>query len=93
MAVVKEKATGNVYAMKILNKWEMLKRAEVRSSRSLFLLYSVLHILFLPVFIFYSCFDTIQVVQITVMYTLLQMFLLDICSNKVTVPVLCAFII
>lgn len=29
MAVVKEKSTDNVYAMKILNKWEMLKRAEV----------------------------------------------------------------
>ena len=29
VAVVKEKTTGNVYAMKILNKWEMLKRAEV----------------------------------------------------------------
>ncbi|XP_076464041.1 serine/threonine-protein kinase MRCK alpha-like isoform X3 [Babylonia areolata] len=28
VAVVKEKTTGNVYAMKILNKWEMLKRAE-----------------------------------------------------------------
>ncbi|KAL8613630.1 hypothetical protein ACOMHN_022049 [Nucella lapillus] len=28
VAVVKEKSTGNVYAMKILNKWEMLKRAE-----------------------------------------------------------------
>ncbi|BFZ11843.1 hypothetical protein BsWGS_14882 [Bradybaena similaris] len=28
VAVVKEKSTDNVYAMKILNKWEMLKRAE-----------------------------------------------------------------
>ncbi|XP_014670539.1 PREDICTED: serine/threonine-protein kinase MRCK alpha-like [Priapulus caudatus] len=28
VAVVKQKATGKVYAMKILNKWEMLKRAE-----------------------------------------------------------------
>ncbi|BFZ07324.1 hypothetical protein BsWGS_10363 [Bradybaena similaris] len=28
VAVVKEKSTENVYAMKILNKWEMLKRAE-----------------------------------------------------------------
>ncbi|KAK7481172.1 hypothetical protein BaRGS_00027605 [Batillaria attramentaria] len=28
VAVVKEKTTGNVFAMKILNKWEMLKRAE-----------------------------------------------------------------
>jgi len=30
VAVVKMKSTENVYAMKILNKWEMLKRAEVR---------------------------------------------------------------
>ena len=30
VAVVKLKETGQVYAMKILNKWEMLKRAEVR---------------------------------------------------------------
>ena len=30
VAVVKEKSSENVYAMKILNKWEMLKRAEVR---------------------------------------------------------------
>ena len=29
VAVVKMKGTENVYAMKILNKWEMLKRAEV----------------------------------------------------------------
>lgn len=28
VAVVKERNTGKVYAMKILNKWEMLKRAE-----------------------------------------------------------------
>ncbi|XP_035826923.1 serine/threonine-protein kinase MRCK alpha isoform X4 [Aplysia californica] len=28
VAVVKEKSSENVYAMKILNKWEMLKRAE-----------------------------------------------------------------
>lgn len=28
VAVVKHKTTGKVYAMKILNKWEMLKRAE-----------------------------------------------------------------
>jgi hypothetical protein len=27
--VVKLKSTDEVYAMKILNKWEMLKRAEV----------------------------------------------------------------
>ena len=30
VAVVKLKTTGEIYAMKILNKWEMLKRAEVR---------------------------------------------------------------
>ena len=29
VAVVKMKETEKVYAMKILNKWEMLKRAEV----------------------------------------------------------------
>jgi len=29
VAVVRAKATGRIYAMKILNKWEMLKRAEV----------------------------------------------------------------
>lgn len=29
VAVVKMKHTERVYAMKILNKWEMLKRAEV----------------------------------------------------------------
>lgn len=29
VAVVKHKITGKVYAMKILNKWEMLRRAEV----------------------------------------------------------------
>lgn len=29
VAVVKMKSTEKVYAMKILNKWEMLKRAEV----------------------------------------------------------------
>ena len=29
VAVVKMKETERVYAMKILNKWEMLKRAEV----------------------------------------------------------------
>ena len=29
VAVVKLKSTDRVYAMKILNKWEMLKRAEV----------------------------------------------------------------
>lgn len=29
VAVVKMKTTGQVYAMKILNKWEMLRRAEV----------------------------------------------------------------
>ena len=28
--MVKLKTTDEVYAMKILNKWEMLKRAEVR---------------------------------------------------------------
>jgi len=28
VAVVKLKDTGDIYAMKILNKWEMLKRAE-----------------------------------------------------------------
>ena len=31
VAVVRAKATGRIYAMKILNKWEMLKRAEVNS--------------------------------------------------------------
>lgn len=31
VAVVKMKHTEQVYAMKILNKWEMLKRAEVGS--------------------------------------------------------------
>lgn len=30
VAVVKLKDTEEVFAMKILNKWEMLKRAEVR---------------------------------------------------------------
>lgn len=29
VAVVKMKNTERIYAMKILNKWEMLKRAEV----------------------------------------------------------------
>lgn len=29
VAVVKMKSTERIYAMKILNKWEMLKRAEV----------------------------------------------------------------
>lgn len=29
VAVVKHKVTAKVYAMKILNKWEMLRRAEV----------------------------------------------------------------
>lgn len=29
VAVVKMKCTERIYAMKILNKWEMLKRAEV----------------------------------------------------------------
>jgi len=29
VAVVKLKSTEKVFAMKILNKWEMLKRAEV----------------------------------------------------------------
>lgn len=29
VAVVRAKATGQIFAMKILNKWEMLKRAEV----------------------------------------------------------------
>ncbi|XP_023210803.1 serine/threonine-protein kinase MRCK alpha-like [Centruroides sculpturatus] len=28
VAVVKQKTNGKIYAMKILNKWEMLKRAE-----------------------------------------------------------------
>lgn len=32
VAVVKMKHTEQVYAMKILNKWEMLKRAEVSVS-------------------------------------------------------------
>lgn len=31
VAVVKVRNTDKVFAMKILNKWEMLKRAEVRS--------------------------------------------------------------
>lgn len=30
VAVVKMKQTGQVYAMKIMNKWDMLKRGEVR---------------------------------------------------------------
>jgi dystrophia myotonica-protein kinase len=29
--VVKMKQTGQVYAMKIMNKWDMLKRGEVRA--------------------------------------------------------------
>ncbi|KAH9523079.1 Serine/threonine-protein kinase MRCK alpha, partial [Bulinus truncatus] len=33
VAVVKEKSSDNVYAMKILNKWEMLKRAETACFR------------------------------------------------------------
>lgn len=38
VAVVRMRGTDRVYAMKILNKWEMLKRAEVRTlpSRPLF---------------------------------------------------------
>ena len=32
VAVVKMKDTDEVFAMKILNKWEMLKRAEVNSN-------------------------------------------------------------
>lgn len=32
VAVVKMKQTGQVYAMKIMNKWDMLKRGEVRGS-------------------------------------------------------------
>lgn len=32
VAVVKMKNTERIYAMKILNKWEMLKRAEVSVS-------------------------------------------------------------
>ena len=31
VAVVKMKTTEQVFAMKILNKWEMLKRAEVKT--------------------------------------------------------------
>lgn len=31
VAVVKMKQTGQVYAMKIMNKWDMLKRGEVRA--------------------------------------------------------------
>ena len=34
VAVVKMKETERVYAMKILNKWEMLKRAEVTHKRT-----------------------------------------------------------
>ena len=34
VAVVKRKNTEEVYAMKILNKWEMLQRAEVSISNS-----------------------------------------------------------
>lgn len=30
VAVVKMRQTGQVYAMKIMNKWDMLKRGEVR---------------------------------------------------------------
>lgn len=32
VAVVKMKCTERIYAMKILNKWEMLKRAEVSNT-------------------------------------------------------------
>ena len=32
VAVVKMRSTGQVYALKTLNKWEMLKRAEVGST-------------------------------------------------------------
>lgn len=32
VAVVKMKQTGQVYAMKIMNKWDMLKRGEVRAA-------------------------------------------------------------
>lgn len=35
VAVVKLKSTDRVYAMKILNKWEMLKRAEVSMQEKL----------------------------------------------------------
>lgn len=34
MAVVKLKRTSQVYAMKIMNKWDMLKRGEVSLGRS-----------------------------------------------------------
>ena len=34
VAVVKVRNVDKVFAMKILNKWEMLKRAEVRVLRS-----------------------------------------------------------
>ena len=43
VAVVKLKDTGQVFAMKILNKWEMLKRAEV-SCRILHSFLAVQHI-------------------------------------------------
>lgn len=33
VAVVRARATGRIYAMKILNKWEMLKRAEVMNAK------------------------------------------------------------
>ncbi len=35
VAVVKVKSSDKVFAMKILNKWEMLKRAEVQTLLSL----------------------------------------------------------
>ncbi len=35
VAVVKVKSSDKVFAMKILNKWEMLKRAEVQALLSL----------------------------------------------------------
>lgn len=38
VAVVKVKNTDKVFAMKILNKWEMLKRAEVSITNQLFML-------------------------------------------------------
>ena len=47
VAVVKMRSTEKVYAMKILNKWEMLKRAEVISYLSLTAPFHVLYFIFL----------------------------------------------
>lgn len=41
VCVVRMKGTDNIYAMKILNKWEMLKRAETACFQVSFVLISV----------------------------------------------------